>query len=180
MTFLLEDPWPVILFVVLIETGLAVALWRTGRGVLLLAMLAVLLLGGGLVALEWVVVTERERVEQAVYDGAATLETNDPQRVLAFLTTRNAITEQLVRRAMREVEFTRVKVTHVEVDEINRLASPPMAVARVFGIVEFELRQGHSPYSSRPIDVTLTFRLINGRWLVESHDWRKDQPPGMP
>ena len=67
MTTLIEDPTPILVVGILIEAVLAIALLRTGRGVLLWAMLAVAgLTGLGLLLERWVV-TERERVE--AHDG---------------------------------------------------------------------------------------------------------------
>jgi len=178
--FLLEDPWPVILMAAVAEAVLAIVLWRTGRGVLLVAMLALLAVAGALVGLEWLVVTEREEVEQAILAGAAAIESNNPDAALSYHTPGNPEISRMVRWAMNRVEFKRVKVTHLEVGEINRLASPPMVRARVIGIVEFEDRRGQIPYNTRPFDLELVMRQSEGRWLVESHEWRADRPPGAP
>lgn len=177
---LLENPWPVILLAVLIEGVLAVVLWRTGRGLVLLAMLAVLLLAAALLGLEWLVVTEREVVEQTVHAGAAAMESNDPDRAAAFLAPDNADTERLIRWGMRRVEITRVTITDLEIGEIDRDATPPTTRVEVVARVVFQDRRGQIPYNHRLVDVQLTFERIEGRWRVTGHRWRTNRPPGAP
>ena len=82
MTTLLESPWTVILFGIAAEAVLGIILARTGRGVLIWAMAGVLLLVLALVGLEWLVVTDRERIEATLESAAASVAANDPDGVL--------------------------------------------------------------------------------------------------
>ena len=70
MTWLVEDPTPTLVAAALIEAVLVLALVKTGRGVLLWAVGGVALLAVALLALEWLVVTDKEKVEETL-SGAA-------------------------------------------------------------------------------------------------------------
>ncbi len=174
MTILLETPWPAILAGIIAEAILGVILVRTGRGVVLVAMGGVLVLVLALVGLEWLVVTERERVEAVIDTGRAALEANDPDAVFACLAPQAESTERLIRWAMQRVEFTRVRITQLEIGQINELTSPPSVRARLAGIVEFRDRLGQYPYNRHPIDFELTLRRYDGRWLIADHEWKDD------
>ena len=60
MTWLTESFWPIVALGVVVEVVLAIALVRTGRAMWLVAMGTVLALVVAGVAVEWLVVTERE------------------------------------------------------------------------------------------------------------------------
>jgi hypothetical protein len=81
----LEDPMPIILFGIVAEAVLGIILLTTRRGVLLWAMAGVLVLVLAGVGLEWLVVTERERVEATVEGAAAAVRANDRQGLLQCL-----------------------------------------------------------------------------------------------
>ncbi len=174
MTVLLENPLPAILTGIVVLAILGVILIHTGRGIVLGAMGAVVLLVLALVGLEWLVVTERERVEAAIDAGCAALEANDPDAVLACLAPQAQVTENTVRWAMQRVEIVQVKVTHLEIGQINELTSPPSVKVQLNARVEFRDRQGQFPYNHYPLELGLTLRRYNDRWLVASHDWKAD------
>lgn len=177
MTILLETPWPAILVGIVVEAILGVILLRTGRGVVLVAMGGVVLVVLALVGLQWLVETERERVEATIDRGREALEANDPDAVLACLSPQAESTEGLVRWAMQRVEFTRVRITQLEIGQINELTSPPSVRVRLAAVVEFRDRLGQFPYNHRPIEFELTLRRYGDRWLIADHDW-KDDPYG--
>ena len=85
MSWLVEDPTPTLVALVLCEAILVLALVKTGRGALLGVIAGVALLGVGLLALEWFVVTEKETVEDTLSGAARALESNDPQAVISFI-----------------------------------------------------------------------------------------------
>ena len=177
MTVLLENPLPVILAGIVVVAILGVVLIQTGRGVVLGVMGGVVLLVAALVGLEWLVETERERVEAAIDAGCAALEANDPEAVLACLAPQAEITENTVRWALQRVEIVRVKVTHLEIGQINELTSPPSVKVHLSARIEFHDRQGEVPYQHYPLELDLTLRRYDGRWLVAGHTW-KDDPRG--
>ncbi len=82
MITLLETPVSIILFGIVAEVVLLVTLLLTGRGVVLVGMIGTVVLVAVGVGLEWLVVTQRERVEAAIYRTTAAFEANDLDTVL--------------------------------------------------------------------------------------------------
>ncbi len=173
MTSLLEDPTPIILVGIIVEAVLGVILLRTGRGVLLWAMGGVMALVVIGVLVEWLVVTERERVEETIENAAAAVEANDFEKFDTYLTRDAEKARGLARWAFSRAEFSRVKITKLDI-HIVRQTSPPTAKAELSGIVTFKDRMGESPYNNYPPNGTLTLRLENGRWLISGYTLKND------
>ena len=172
MSTLLENPIPIIVFGIVAEAVLRIVLLRTGRGVVLWAMAGVLVLVLAGVGLEWAVVTEVERVEATFDDLAAALENNDREAVLEYLDPAAVGTRHEAQRGLRQVTFTEVKVTHLEVDVIST-TSPPTAKALVTGSFHFEGRSGIVPRSFIVLEAMVTLRKKAGRWVIVGHEWKK-------
>jgi len=177
MTTLLEDPMPIILFGIVAEAVLGIILLTTRRGVLLWAMAGVLVLVLAGVGLEWLVETERERVEGTVEGAAAAVRANDRQGLLQQVDPSAGDARRLVDWAFDQVDFTDAKITTLEVQSINQLTSPPTAKVHVKGIVFFKDHSGQDPYGKRQVDLTLELRLQSGRWLISGYEW-PDDPRG--
>jgi len=179
MTSLLETPVFVILFGILAEAVLGIVLVRTGRGVLLWPMIGVLLLVLAGVALEWLVVTDRERVEAAIDDAAAALETNPKgesrrRMIDTYIAESDHASRALLGWALDRVQINRIKITNLEIS-INRLTSPPTAEAELTGYCAFKDRKGEYLREGQPIEFTLELREVEpGRWLVAGHTWHDD------
>jgi len=173
MTTLLEDPTRLIVAGVALEVILGLILLRTGRGVLLVAIGVVLLVVLAGVGLERVVVTERERVEAVFYAGAAALEANDRQAILALIDPSDDDTRKLMEWALRRVHFVRVKINELSI-EVDDAADPPTARAHLIGIVGFNDRRGEYPYGTRPVDFTAELHRRDGRWLFTGHALKND------
>jgi hypothetical protein len=171
---LLEDPMPVILCGIVAEAVLGIILLTTRRGVLLWAMAGVLVLVLAGVGLEWLIETERERVEATVEAAAAAVRANDRQGLLERVHPSAVDARRLVNWAFGEVDFTDAQITHIEVQSINDLTSPPTAKVHVVGNVFFNHRSGQDPYGRRHIDLLLELRLESGRWLVSGYEWHDD------
>ena len=126
MDIFLESPWPAIVLGIFGEAVLAVMLVRTGRGVLLWAMIGVLALALLGVGVERLVVTDNKLITAVLYDTAAALEANDLNRVLAHVAADADKTRADARSALSEAEITELKIRYLEI-KINRLTSPPSA-----------------------------------------------------
>ncbi len=173
MTTLLENPLPIIVFGVFAEAVLGIVLVRTGRGAILAAMLGVLLLVLAGVGLEWLVVTQFERVEATVKGTAGALQANDGDAVLAFCSESDdpsaAHTRNEARRARRIVDFSRVKINDLKIT-INKLSSPPTAEARFIAVVSARDRGNRVGHMTRPLGMTLRLRWESGQWLICGHE----------
>lgn len=168
MIELVESPWPAIFFGIFATTILAMALVRTGRGVLLLAMVVVLVLTLGAVGLEQVVVTERERVEDTLYGAAAAIEANDLDRLMPLLAGTARVSLNRARSVFHQYKFTEARITSVEI-EINDLTSPPTAEAKTICAFSLIDTQAGLPYNNGRIGLTIQLQRESDRWRITGH-----------
>lgn len=169
MTMLLENPIPVIFVGIVVEAVLASVFANTGRKVVLLAMIGVLILVLGGVVLERVVVTEKEVVEATMDGVVAALEDNDLDRLLnEYVSPLAAHTRLRAETALDIVEVTQAKIRNLEVT-INRLTSPPTAEARFDGIVYFRGRQPGIHPDRYAAKFVAELRWEGGRWMITDH-----------
>ncbi len=173
MTWLLESPWPALTLGVVCELILAIVLVRSGRAVVLVAMAVVLAVTLGMLALERMVVTQTEEIENALHAAEAALETNDPTAVLALFT------ETSPRRSQVESALKRfhVRDAHIGRDlEIapNALTNPPSARAFFTGRVEGADARGEVPYEQMLQKFTVTLHHEGDRWLI--YDFTMEEP----
>jgi len=174
MTIFLESPIPILCIGLLAEAVLGLIMLRTGRGVIFWPMGGVLLLVLGGVLLEWLVVTEKERVAEAIDGAAAALEANDEKAMTLYLAKEAANLRAEVHWAMTRVEFTKAKITRLEID-INELSSPPTAKVHVQGYLMFNDRKGEYPYHTQPVkELTLDLRRDSDRWVITGYTYSDD------
>jgi hypothetical protein len=179
----LEDPIPVIVFGIIAVAVLGIALLRTGRGVLIAAIVGALVLTALGIGLEWLVVTEVERVQATLYGTAAALEANlpadDPSSVLAHISDvpQANRTQSKARRALKEVTFEKITIRNLRI-EINDNTSPPTARASFKAFVTARLKSGAFSEMGRayPIDFHLELRRESGAWKICDH--KLENAPG--
>jgi hypothetical protein len=168
MTAFVESPMPVIFLGIVAEAVLATIFASTRQGVILVAMLGVLVLVFAGVGLEWLVVTDREQVEKALYGAADALETNEWPRIEKYLSQDAVRTRDRAMYNLKLVEITSAKISNLQV-EVNRLTSPPTAEARFLGVVHYDSRVERIPYRYYGARFVVELRLENGRWLITDH-----------
>lgn len=169
MTTLIESPWPAVFFGIIALAILAVVLVRTGRAIVLVAMVGVLVVTLAGVLLERLVVTERERVEDALYGAAAAVEANDLNRLMEYISPSAQAVRQRARSVTGQFKFTEARLSNVQV-QINDLTSPPSATAKMIGIVSVKDTLNEVPYTNGRLGLTVYLRLENGRWLITGYD----------
>ncbi len=175
MTWLLESPWPALTTGVVLELILAIVLVRSGRGIVLVAMVVVLILTSGLVVLERLVVTEREEIENALSRAETTLEWNDPSAVLALFTPNSPRRTEVANVLGR----FRVRDAHIGRDlEIEPAAAtdPPSVRASFTGRVVGSDTRGEVPYETVIRKFTVTLHRVGDQWLI--HDYQMTEPFG--
>ena len=168
MNLLLENYWPWILFGILGEAIVAVALLRTGRGVLLWAMvgvLAIVLLGVAVV--KWVP-TERKAVAATIYDTAKALEANDLDGVLKHIMPSDEQTRADADRYMSMFEFSEVKIRYLEIT-INYLTSPWTAKATFNVSATGRDRSGQWGQGTRPAKLIVQLLRQPNGWMISDH-----------
>jgi len=171
---LLENPIPIISFGIVAEVLLSIMLVWTGRGVLLWAMGGVLLLVLAGVGLEWLVETDAEQIQTTLYAAAAAIETNRKDELLELVEPAATETRELIALAFKEVEFTRAKITHLQIKQIDRQGTQDTAEVEVKGIFSFKGLRESLPYENRFAELDVYLQRQNDRWLVSGHDWDDD------
>jgi hypothetical protein len=161
----LESPWPIITVGIVLEAILAVMLFTTRRGVLLWAVVGVLVLTGGGVLVERLVVTEREQVEMALDDGIAALKSNQLDRVLTVLAPTATDTRRQVEWGYGLVEITGVSLHNIQI-EVNDLTSPPTAEVGCDVVIYFRGKSNTITHDRWPGHFTMHYEKHGDRWLV--------------
>lgn len=173
MNWLLESPWPALSLGVVLELILAIVLVRTGRSIVLVAMVVVLLVTSGFVLLERWVVTQQEEIENALQRAEATLERNDAPAVLALFTQnsprRNEVANVLARFHVRDAHIGRDLEIAPDVS-----TDPPSVRASFTGRVEGSDSRGEVPYEQVIRKFTVTLHRVGDQWLI--HDYTMTDP----
>jgi hypothetical protein len=171
MTALLESPWPALWLGLIAEALLGVAWYQTGHRRLMQAMAGVVGLVLLLLAIEWLVVTDREQVSNTLEDTARALETNDLDQVLAFLAPE---ADRLRSDAQRYLPNLNVREANVGGDlevTINRFTNPPTARATFTGRITGASRgPDRFPHENFVRKFTLKLRQDGDRWLLTDYE----------
>jgi hypothetical protein len=174
---MLESPWPILIVGLVLESVLAIALFRTGRGVVLGLMggVALLVLLG--VLIERLTVTDTKLVRQTLEAAAAGLQANNAKLVDPCIVPGpdGGAARNLVGWALSKAEFQELTIRNLEV-KFNYKTSPPTAEATFTVWVRGTDRSGAFGEVYRPVAMDVKLRKESGRWLVfgePKHDVRE-------
>lgn len=135
MMWIVENPLPILLLGIAAEAVLVVVLFQSGRGAILLAMAAVAVVTAALLLVEWLVVTDTERIETVLYRAAAALRDNDVDGVLECLAPAAVDLRRSVAARLAHLEVAEARITSRPNIRLNRLTNPPAATGTFFGRV---------------------------------------------
>ena len=169
MAFLLESPWPVLFAGIAVETGLAIALLRTGQGKLLWWMLLVGALTLAGFGVERLVVTDREAVTNTLDTAATAVEDNDLERLLDCISPSAQQPRNQSRWVLDRFDVDKAWIRNLEID-FNYLTSPPTAHAHFQAVGTGRDRKGQVPYNTYGQRVVVHLRQKGDRWLVTGYD----------
>ncbi|MEX2186723.1 MAG: hypothetical protein WD875_08015 [Pirellulales bacterium] len=164
MTWLYENPWPAIVGGAIGEVILIGMLYATGRLRLVVWMVVVAAIAGGLVWFERYTVTDREQIEMNLHEIAAALERGDAKTVVDHI---SPSAQQTIGRARfaASLHATEVRINSDLKIEVIDDVDPPQAKAT--GTVTVVGSRGYS--GAVPVQVELTLRKVDGKWLIYSH-----------
>jgi hypothetical protein len=169
----LESPWPILFVGIALEAILAIALARTGRGVLLWGMLgAAVLIVIGLVA-ERLVVTDQKSIRATLDEAAAAVAANNIDRLLKCISPSALAVRQRARLALRRIEVHEIRLSNLDI-QINRLTALPTARVALRALGRGRDRLDRFPYDSFAEPLTVELRKENGRWLVTGYEAEYD------
>ena len=177
--YLLEDSSAVIILAILSQAILGICLAQTRRGIFALAMGGVLVILMGLIVLEIYVSTDREQVENTVWQLAADLQSNDAAAVVAHIEPTSYSLIGQAKGAFHLYQIDKAKVRDLEV----RLISPQAAEAEFIGVLHGKAKSGlvrDAPGVFRQ-RLVLHFRrdARESAWLLHKYD-RKKSSQGNP
>jgi hypothetical protein len=168
MTWLVEDPWPILWVAGGILAVLAVAFYHTRSRAALATIAVVLVIGLAGLAVERLVVTEREEVENTLYGAAAALVKNDPPQVLAFVSEDADEMRRGISAILPRFEIREAKVGGNLKIKFNRVVNPPTATATFIGRVKanYQDPSRQMPYDNFVRQFTVRLRQEGDRWLL--------------
>lgn len=164
MNGLLEDPRPILAGGAAIEVMLLVALVKSGRAALLGAMFGVAALVGLLLAVEFLVETDREQVDRQLHFLAERLLADDVTTVLAAMDP-GSPASAAADRALGEFRVVEARISGLEIKIRGHRASRE-ATANLFAHIQVRPRRGtlDMDRAVRRMDVEL--RCHDGHWMV--------------
>ena len=179
MQWLFENPWPAIGCGLVLEAFLGVAFYNTGRRAVLAGMAGVLVLTLAMVAIEKLVVTEREEVEDALHGIAAAMETNRIEAVLAYIAPDAIPMRSAVQSILPTIEVIEAKAGGDIKIIFNRVIDPPTARVEFIGRVK---AKSHSPGQQFPYEnfirrFTVKLRKEGDRWLLTEYEMGGEGAP---
>jgi hypothetical protein len=125
-SWLAEDPTPVYILLAVAAVALAVAYWNTRKRAYLVGIGAVLLLAGVVWLIDFLVVTERERLVKTVNTMGRAVQALDVDGVFRHLSEdfefggmRKAAFQESVRRGVRLYDVREMQIWDVQVPEVS-------------------------------------------------------------
>jgi hypothetical protein len=168
MTRFLESPIPYLLIGLAVVSILLILYLQTRRAAFMAAILLVALLVVVGIFVEQAVVTDREAIETAVYDLAASVEANDMPSVLRHISPQATKVKADAEREMNRYKFALARIVKAPGIEIIRETSPPTARVRCQGVVRLTDGQGSG------IELILTFGQEGELWLLNGYTYEVD------
>lgn len=165
MSHFTEDPTFVIICGTIISLAFLVALVQTGRAFFIAWLVLALGITAGLVLMERAIVTDREKIEAALAEGADAVSKNDVAGALKLIASSQPKVAQLVQSNMKRFKFSEAYVItqNIELEKIN---PPSHATAVITCKIAAE---GAMPYSG-PVKLQLNFVREGEKWLVEEYE----------
>jgi hypothetical protein len=138
-----ETPWPPFFICSIISAGLFAQWYLQRRPRQLYASAVFLAIGGLVILVERLIVTETERVENNVYALAHAFETGDGDLCATFFSPEDPTDTELVRNAARTVHVVgSIRITDLTV-EMSSAQSRATSTFRASATVGFQGQQGH-------------------------------------
>jgi hypothetical protein len=175
MTWFVESPWPSLILGIGLEVILAIYLVRSGRAIVIAAMVGVLALTAGLVLLERIVVTESELVEDTLAEVARALAANDSSAVLATFSS-NSPRRAEVQSAMSRVTINEARIGNDLEVRLNPLTAPPSASAYFTGHIQARGTRETIPYEHVVRKFKVTLHKESDRYRI--FDYEDSDPRG--
>lgn len=168
MSELMEQPVLIVAIGIVTVIIMISGLIKTGHKGLIFALIAAVLLFGGLLAAERLIKTDREQIRETLIDAAAAVERNDVDGVLQLIHSSKTDFQSRVRSQLPRYSIDRVRITQIREIKIDEGASKK-ATAKFFVRVD-------SAHGNTVRFATVDFRPERGQWKMfdfEHKDFRE-------
>ena len=173
MTWLVENPWPILMMGILTEAILFGGWVQTGQRAIVYLMIGALFLFGGLLLVERFVVTEVEAVEMTLEAVASDLERNDVQAVLSRISSSATEMRHSAESQMPRVEISKVSIHRNLKITIHPQTARPTATAEFNAVIIGSDRRGAIENGRYARFFVVRLRKEGDRWVMtdyEDHD----------
>lgn len=170
--WIFEQSLPIIIIAVIGGAILAGTMMQTGKKLFLYLLIGWIALCSLALALEYVVVTERERIEGVVYQIAAALEANDVERVKSFISDDAEQIKSVAERQMAYVQIEHIKLKRNLEVTIMTGSTPIIGVAKLNVKMEGHLKNNEAWDGDFATFLVLTFQKDpDGEWRLISYQF---------
>lgn len=171
ITWFTENPTPILVAGGMMLVLLVVFFLKSGRIVLFWPMGAVLAFLGLTVLIDHLVVTEREQVQNVIYDAARAAEQNRLEQVIDCISPSAPRVRDEARRWIGQAKLESVTIAQLEVT-VDKSKQPFTATAHFWVRAQGEARSATTIYRNYIGRLVVNFRWEGGRWLVT--DYQRD------
>ncbi|MGE0607289.1 MAG: hypothetical protein AB7O62_09365 [Pirellulales bacterium] len=170
MTWLYEDPWPIVWIALPLLAMLGVGYYHSRHRGVLAAILTTLALSAAALVIERTVVTEREEIEQTLDAAALAVKQNDLPAVLAFIAPEALAMRSTVQAMLPTLDVADAKVTGNLQIEINSAGKERRATASFIGrlTVNRPKAEGVFLHDNYVRPFTVQLRKEGNRWVMTS------------
>jgi hypothetical protein len=168
MSWLAENSFAIWALGAIALAGALAVFWETRAPKALAAIGIIILITAGLLVTEWIIETPREAVTRTLKELAATVEANDVNGTLAFLSPKAAKMRADVEKLMPEVQIEMARIINGPEVEFNQADNPTQAVARLRGAIRGKVKNT-SMQGTVPDDLQVTLEYDGQRWLISDY-----------
>ena len=172
MNELMEQPLVIIAIGMLTMVILCGGLIKTGHRGLIVAILVALLLFGGLLTAERMIVTDREQLRDELRDIAQSVRQNDLDGILQHIHPKGERISNAARMYVGRFEFTAARVTKFHEFKINANRTPPQATVEFMARVEGRIHGTAGPTEPAVRYLIVEFEKKDKRWLIYDYEDR--------
>jgi hypothetical protein len=166
MIWLFENPIPLIVIGVVIGTILLVMVYSTGQPRWLYIFGGFVLLWGGLLVVEKLVVTPREKLLATIEDGAAAVRANDWTRAATFIAPSAQKTSQQLQAQAKRYTIRELSILNRVLKFDNDSNPQTCDVGLLLKIAE--AKSGYE--GGAQVSLHFVWFEKEGKWLVESYE----------
>jgi hypothetical protein len=173
MAWITENPLPLLILGLLAQVILGLILWQTGRGWLMFVMIMLAITNVVLLVLSFVIVTEKEEIAGTLKQLGQTLELNQPDKVMEFISPSASALRGNATRLLKRVKIYEARVASevdVRFDVPSSTEAQPSATVVFLARIRAKDTKDTSPYEQLAQRFKVKMRKENDHWLVTEYE----------